>query len=122
LVIHENRPDPEPIVFAPTFQLREEQEAALQALRDHELGVLVAAPVYMAGRVGNFGRTSVKRTFVPPGLGEHSIQILTELGFDDSDIESLTSDGVVKSGEKLDLSVVGPGYLRPDTDTRVANR
>ena len=44
LVIHENRPDPEPIEFAPTFQLREEQEAALQALRDHELGVLVAAP------------------------------------------------------------------------------
>jgi len=44
LVIHENRPDPEPIEFTPTFQLREEQEAALQVLRDHELGVLVAAP------------------------------------------------------------------------------
>jgi superfamily II DNA or RNA helicase len=44
LVIHENRPDPEPIDFATTFQLREDQEEALKALRDHELGVLVAAP------------------------------------------------------------------------------
>jgi len=44
LVIHENRPDPQPIDFAPTIQLREDQETALQAIRDHELGVLVAAP------------------------------------------------------------------------------
>ena len=44
LVIHENRSDPEPIEFAPSFQLREDQEAALRALRDHELGVLVAPP------------------------------------------------------------------------------
>ncbi len=44
LVIRENRSDPEPLEFAPTFQLREDQEAARRALRDHELGVLVAAP------------------------------------------------------------------------------
>ncbi|HVB70925.1 MAG TPA: DEAD/DEAH box helicase family protein [Acidimicrobiales bacterium] len=44
LVIQENRPDPEPFEFVPTFQLREDQESALHALRDHELGVLVAAP------------------------------------------------------------------------------
>jgi superfamily II DNA or RNA helicase len=44
LVIHEGRPDSEQIDFAPTFQLREDQGAALRALRDHELGVLVAVP------------------------------------------------------------------------------
>jgi crotonobetainyl-CoA:carnitine CoA-transferase CaiB-like acyl-CoA transferase len=70
------------------------------------------APVYMAGRVGHFSRTSVKRTFVPPGLGEHSVEILAELGVDEGDIEALVADGVVKSGEPLDLSVVGPGYRR----------
>jgi hypothetical protein len=44
LVLHETRPDPEPIQFAPTFQLREDQEAAFRALCDHPLGVLVASP------------------------------------------------------------------------------
>jgi superfamily II DNA or RNA helicase len=44
LVIHESRPDPEQIEFAPTFDLRKDQEAALLALSTHELGVLVAAP------------------------------------------------------------------------------
>ncbi|HTB09052.1 MAG TPA: CoA transferase, partial [Acidimicrobiales bacterium] len=70
-------------------------------------------PMYMAGRVGNFSRTSVQRTFVPPGLGEHSRELLTELGIDEEDIESLVADSIVKSGEPLDLSVVGPGYRRP---------
>jgi len=44
LLVHESRPDPEKIEFAPTFELREDQEAALHALSAHELGVLVAAP------------------------------------------------------------------------------
>ncbi len=44
LVIKENCPDLEPIEYAATFQLREDQEDALQALRGHDLGVLVAAP------------------------------------------------------------------------------
>ena len=44
LLVHESRPDPDQINFAPTFELREDQEAALHALSPHELGVLVAAP------------------------------------------------------------------------------
>lgn len=44
LLVHESRPDPEQIIFAPTFELREDQEAAFHALSAHELGVLVAAP------------------------------------------------------------------------------
>jgi superfamily II DNA or RNA helicase len=44
LVIHEGRPDPEQIEFTPTFELREDQEAALHALSEHELGVLAAPP------------------------------------------------------------------------------
>ena len=44
LVVHESRPDPEHIEFAPTFELRDEQKTALRALSAHELGVLVAAP------------------------------------------------------------------------------
>ena len=44
LVVHENRPDPEQIEFTPTFELREDQAAALRALSTHELGVLVASP------------------------------------------------------------------------------
>ena len=44
LVVHESRPDPEHIEFAPTFELRDEQKTALRALSTHELGVLVAAP------------------------------------------------------------------------------
>ena len=44
LVVHESRPDPEQIEFTPTFELREDQAAALRALSTHELGVLVASP------------------------------------------------------------------------------
>lgn len=44
LVVHESRADPDRVDFAPTFELREDQVAALQALRAHEIGVLVAAP------------------------------------------------------------------------------
>ncbi|MHB1210474.1 MAG: TOTE conflict system archaeo-eukaryotic primase domain-containing protein [Acidimicrobiales bacterium] len=44
LLVHESRPDPDQISFAPTFELRGDQEAALHALSPHELGVLVAAP------------------------------------------------------------------------------
>ena len=44
LVVHESRPDPQHIEFAPTFELRDEQVTALRALSAHELGVLVAAP------------------------------------------------------------------------------
>ena len=71
----------------------------------HEAGP-EAGTAYLAGRIGRFSRTGVKRTLSPPGLGEHSVEILVELGIDDKKIESLLSDGVVKTGERLVLSEV----------------
>jgi len=65
-----------------------------------------AETVYMAGRLARFSRTGVGRTLSPPGLGEHSVEILVELGVEDAEIASLISDGVVKSGSKLNMSEV----------------
>jgi len=42
-----------------------------------------------------FGATPATIRSAPPLLGEHSAEILTELGYDDEAIERLRADGVI---------------------------
>ena len=41
-----------------------------------------------------FSRVSQKRTELPPGLGEHTHEILRELGYEDHEIQVLKKEGI----------------------------
>ncbi len=96
-----------PIVKARTADeiLGDQELMEEEYFQPHDAG-LGAGTVYLAGRLAHFSRTGVGRTLSPPGLGEHSVEILVELGVEDGEIASLISDGVVKSGGKLIMSEV----------------
>ena len=48
----------------------------------------IGIPIKLSETPGRFRRPA-------PGLGEHTDEVLTELGYDDSDIEALRTDGIV---------------------------
>jgi crotonobetainyl-CoA:carnitine CoA-transferase CaiB-like acyl-CoA transferase len=54
----------------------------------------VAQPVRYEGE-----RADLRRA--PPGLGEHSVEVLREAGFDDTRIDSLAASGVIRSAKKI---------------------
>ncbi|CAN0505275.1 unnamed protein product, partial [Discosporangium mesarthrocarpum] len=49
----------------------------------------------MAGTPIKFSRTPGAMRHLPPRYGEHSRQLLSDLGFDDAAIDALLADGVV---------------------------
>lgn len=54
----------------------------------------VAQPIRYEGE-----RAELRRA--PPGLGEHSIEVLREAGFDDGRIEALAASGVIRSAKRI---------------------
>ena len=54
----------------------------------------VAPPVRYEGE-----RAGLRRA--PPGLGEHSVEVRREAGFDDARIDSLAASGVIRSAKKI---------------------
>jgi len=54
---------------------------------------------YAAGRFARLSRTEKAGVLDPPGLGEHSREVLAEAGLGDDEIETLIDDGVVVAGE-----------------------
>ncbi len=69
-----------------------------------ELGMLATlhmqdgTPFFVANRYARFSRTQECATFTPPGLGEHSREVLSEAGVSEPDIDVLVESGALKQG------------------------
>jgi crotonobetainyl-CoA:carnitine CoA-transferase CaiB-like acyl-CoA transferase len=58
-------------------------------------------PVMAPGRYVRFSRSQHHETLKPPGVGEHTAEVLAELGFTDDQIDRLAADGVVCLGSPM---------------------
>lgn len=56
------------------------------------------APLWVAGRFARFSRTEKTGRAAPPGLGEHTREVLAELGLSGDEIDRLERANVVRSG------------------------
>ncbi|MFF4276562.1 CoA transferase [Streptomyces sp. NPDC001536] len=76
-------------------------------LHEHGLmrrAVSVSGTVYtQPGRFAGFSRTPQRPHPDAPGLGEHTHELLTEIGYAPDRIRALAGEGVVVTGEPLDL-------------------
>jgi crotonobetainyl-CoA:carnitine CoA-transferase CaiB-like acyl-CoA transferase len=64
--------------------------------------------LYAAGRMARFSRTQRSDALVPPGVGEHSVQLLLEAGVDAEEIGSLIENGVVRAGDPMTIAAMTP--------------
>jgi crotonobetainyl-CoA:carnitine CoA-transferase CaiB-like acyl-CoA transferase len=64
--------------------------------------------LHAAGRMARFSRTQREEALVPPGIGEHSEQILEELGMPPADIKRVISEGIVRAGDPMVIAAVAP--------------
>ncbi|MDT9592132.1 CoA transferase [Nocardioides zeae] len=64
---------------------------------------------FLPHRYARFERTQEKRTLLPPGLGEHSRQILREAGLTDLEVDAMLADGTTAESGPL-ASVADVGY------------
>lgn len=60
-------------------------------------------PTLAPGRYARFSRTQVRGTLTPPGVGEHTAEVLAEVGYDDETIEDLAARGIVTLGSPMVL-------------------
>ena len=77
------------LLCAPVRSLAEALDDEQTAANNMVVGGLLAPPIHMSG-----GGFEVRHA--PPALGEHSKDILAELGYDKARIEKLASEGVVQ--------------------------
>ena len=68
------------------------------------LHMLDGTPYFSANRYARFSRTQVCATFTPPGLGEHSREVLCEAGVASERIEPLLASGALKQGEPFTVA------------------
>ncbi|CAM5310880.1 CoA transferase [Streptomyces aurantiogriseus] len=59
-------------------------------------------------RLADFTRTGVDTYFTAPGLGEHSVELLTESGATTEETETLVRSGVVIDGSPIDITYLPP--------------
>jgi len=63
--------------------------------------------VYMAtGRLARFSRTQVVGVPEPPGLGEHTTEVLSDAGLGEDEIATLVADGAVLQGEPMPVRLL----------------
>jgi crotonobetainyl-CoA:carnitine CoA-transferase CaiB-like acyl-CoA transferase len=60
-------------------------------------------PFYTTGRYARFSRTQESATFTPPGIGEHSAEVLTQSGVDADEIRALIDAGSVRQGQPFEV-------------------
>jgi crotonobetainyl-CoA:carnitine CoA-transferase CaiB-like acyl-CoA transferase len=89
----------------PAELVREHQRDAFFDSPDNQAAGLVARyphPIYgmfeQPGALWTFGDLDVRLDRAPPTVGQHSIEILEEVGFGRDEIDRLVSEGVVVSG------------------------
>ncbi|HEY3686044.1 MAG TPA: CoA transferase [Streptosporangiaceae bacterium] len=63
--------------------------------------------LYATGRWAGFSRTPNDRVLLPPGVGEHTTEILRHLGLDGAAIAGLCERGVVRQGGPMVLRAFG---------------
>lgn len=68
----------------------------------------LGSELYACGRMARFSRTQREEALVPPGVGEHSEQILTDLGLSRAEIQQVISEGVVRAGDPMVIAAVAP--------------
>jgi crotonobetainyl-CoA:carnitine CoA-transferase CaiB-like acyl-CoA transferase len=61
------------------------------------------SPFYSAHRYARFSRTQESNTFMPPGVGEHSSQLLADAGVDADEVEALIDAGAVRQGQPFQV-------------------
>lgn len=61
------------------------------------------SPFYSTGRYACFSRTRQSQVFTPPGIGEHSREVLAEAGVEPAEIQALVDAGFVRQGERFEI-------------------
>ena len=74
----------------------------------HQISAGTESDLYVSGRMASFSRTQRGDALVPPGVGEHSFEILTEAGLPEQEILSLITADVVRSGQPMTIAAVAP--------------
>jgi crotonobetainyl-CoA:carnitine CoA-transferase CaiB-like acyl-CoA transferase len=77
-------------------------------LQDLEMFVTLhmqdGSPFYSTGRYVEFSRTAQSAVFTPPGVGEHSSEVLAQADVDAAEIQALIDAGVVRQGESFKIA------------------
>jgi crotonobetainyl-CoA:carnitine CoA-transferase CaiB-like acyl-CoA transferase len=58
-------------------------------------------PLLVPGRYFCFSRSQLHRVLAPPGVGEHTADVLAEVGYDDERIAELAAAGIVRLGTPM---------------------
>ena len=74
----------------------------------HQISAGTESDLHVSGRMASFSRTQRGDALVPPGVGEHSFEILTEAGLPEQEILSLIAADVVRSGQPMTIAAVAP--------------
>jgi len=91
----------------PTSELPDDPEFRSWSIH-HPIPSGLGSELYAAGRMARFSRTQREGALVPPGVGEHSEQIMRELGLPAAEIERAISEGAVRVGEPMVIAPAAP--------------
>jgi crotonobetainyl-CoA:carnitine CoA-transferase CaiB-like acyl-CoA transferase len=74
----------------------------------HQISTGTGSDLHVSGRMASFSRTQRGDALVPPGVGEHSLEILTEAGLAEQEILGLIEADVVRSGQPMTIAAMAP--------------